>query len=234
MWRPVLVPRRQLRILIQSRVTLMGTHMLEPTTHEPAGWDEQAILARLQRGDEEAFELVVRTFSGRLLMVARRILGSDDDARDALQSTFLSAFRSLTSFEGEARLSTWLHRIVVNTSLMKLRGRRRKPEAPIEELLPRFLEDGHHADPDWSWSASAEDLLTRKETHACVRAAIARLPESYRTVVMLRDIEELSTAEVAAALGVSENAVKLRLHRARQALATILRSDFRAMERRRP
>lgn len=190
--------------------------------------DEQTLLTQLQQGDGEAFELVVRIYGRRMLMVARRMLGNEEDARDAVQNAFLSAFRSVGSFEGEARLSTWLHRIVVNASLMRLRTRRRRPEASIEELLPRFLEDGHHADPDWGWSASAEDLLNQKETRARVRSAVARLPESYRTVVMLRDIEELSTAEVAGTLGVSENAVKLRLHRARQALATILRDDFRS------
>lgn len=192
--------------------------------------DEQTLLARLRRGDADAFEQVVRVQGPRLLAVARRILGNEEDARDSVQSTFLAAYRALGSFEGDARLSTWLHRIVVNTSLMRLRTRRRRPEASIDELLPRFLEDGHHADPDWTWSASAEDLLKQKETCARVRAAVARLPESYRTVVMLRDIEELTTAEVAGALGVSATAVKLRLHRARQALATILRDDFRAAE----
>lgn len=192
--------------------------------------DEQTLLGRLQGGDADAFEQVVRVHGPRLLSVARRILGDEEDARDSVQSAFLSAYRALGSFEGGARLSTWLHRIVVNASLMRLRTRRRRPEASIEELLPRFLEDGHQADPDWSWNASAKDLLKQKETCARVRAAVARLPESYRTVLMLRDIEELSTAEAARALGVSETAVKLRLHRARQALATILRNDFRGSQ----
>jgi len=197
---------------------------------EDCGEDDRTLLTRLQHGDAEAFEVMVRTHGRQMLLVARRMLGNEEDARDAVQSAFLSAFRSVGSFEGEARLSTWLHRIVVNAALMKLRTRRRRPEASIEDLLPRFLEDGHHADPDWSWSASAEDLMHQKETCARVRAAVGRLPESYRTVVMLRDINELSTTEVARTLGISENAVKLRLHRARQALATILREDFRTSQ----
>jgi RNA polymerase sigma-70 factor, ECF subfamily len=205
-----------------------------PARRMPAHVDEQPLLARLRCGDADAFEQVVRVHSPRLLAVARRILGNEEDARDAVQSAFLSAYRALGSFEGGARLSTWLHRIVVNMALMRLRTRRRRPEGSIEELLPRFLEDGHHADPDWSWSVSAEDLIKQKETCARVRAAVDRLPESYRTVVMLRDIEERSTAEVAGVLGVSETAVKLRLHRARQALATILRDDFRTTAGRGP
>jgi RNA polymerase sigma-70 factor, ECF subfamily len=199
----------------------------------PIAMDEDTLRFRLQRGDADAFEQLVRVHGNRMLAVARRILGDDEDARDAVQSAFLSAFRAIGSFQGEARVSTWLHRIVVNKALMKLRMRRRRPEASIEEFLPRFLDDGHHADPDWSWSSSAADLMTQEdrlrqqETCSRVRAAIARLPESHRTVLMLRDIEDLSTAEVAKALGTTENAVKLRLHRARQALATILREDFR-------
>jgi RNA polymerase sigma-70 factor (ECF subfamily) len=209
----------------------MWNQPIEPPISAPSDVDEAILLGRLRRGDADAFEELVRVQGPRLLAVARRILANEEDARDAVQSAFLSAFRGLGSFAGEALLSTWLHRIVVNMSLMRLRTRRRRPEASIEELLPRFLEDGHHADPDWGWSVSAEDLLTEKETRTRVRAAIARLPASYRTVLMLRDIEELSTADAARALGVSENAVKLRLHRARQALATLLRDDFRASGR---
>ena len=127
------------------------------------------------------------------------------------------------AFDGDAQLATWLHRIVVNAALMKLRTRRRKPEQSIEPMLPAFAEDGHHASrPVVAWTTSAEDALLRRETRAQVRAAIAELPERYRTVLLLRDIEERSTREAADLLGITENAVKLRLHRARQALATEL------------
>jgi RNA polymerase sigma-70 factor (ECF subfamily) len=176
----------------------------------------------LKRGDAQAFEELVRRYSGRLLRAARRILASEDDARDALQDAFVAAFRSLRDFEATARLSTWLHRIVVNASLMKLRTRRRKPEEEIEQYLPRFLEDGHQTPPSTPWSESADTMLERKELRGLVRAAIERLPESYRTVLVLRDLEELSTEETAAMLGASPNAVKIRLHRARQALRGLL------------
>ena len=105
--------------------------------------DEATLIAQLRAGDETAFEQVVRAYGGRLLAVARRIVDSEEDARDVVQDAFLNAFRALDRFEGNAKLSTWLHRIVVNAALMKLRTRKRKPEQSIETLLPAFLDDGH-------------------------------------------------------------------------------------------
>ena len=184
------------------------------------------LVRRLKAGDEDAYATVVRTLGGRMLAVARRFLQDEDLARDAVQDAFLSAFRSIHAFDGDAQLATWLHRIVVNAALMKLRTRRRKPEQSIEPMLPAFAEDGHHAGrPVVAWTASAEEALLRREARERVRAAIADLPERYRTVLLLRDIEDRSTREAADLLGITENAVKLRLHRARQALATQLRPD---------
>jgi RNA polymerase sigma-70 factor (ECF subfamily) len=157
-----------------------------------------------------------------MLVVARRLLGNEEDARDAVQDAFLNAFRSLDRFEGGSLLSTWLHRIIVNVSLMKLRTRRRRPEESLDHLLPAFLDDGHFVDRFESGSEPADVRLARQEEQAAVRAAIDRLPEQHRTVLLLRDIEGLETAEVAGQLGISANAVKLRLHRARQALRTLL------------
>jgi len=187
---------------------------------------DEELLAALRRGEEWAFETMVRMFGGRLLAVARRFVKNEEDARDVVQSSYLSAFRSLAEFEGHAQLSTWLHRIVVNTALMKLRSARRRPEESIEALLPAFQEDGHHVEQFSDWAAPADRLLEQKETRATVRAYIAQLPESYRTVLVLRDIEELSTQEVADMLTMTTTAVKVRLHRARQALSTLLRQEY--------
>ncbi len=188
--------------------------------------DEADLVAGLRAGDDIAYERVVRLFSPRLLAAARRILQNEEDARDAVQDTFLSAFRSLPSFEGQARFSTWLHRIGINAALMKLRSRKRRDERPVTDLLPRFLADGHPAEPAVEWE-SAETLLERQETQALVRRAIDELPESYRTVLLLRDIEELDTDQAAEQLGIAAGAVKTRLHRARQALRTLLDAHFR-------
>jgi RNA polymerase sigma-70 factor (ECF subfamily) len=161
-----------------------------------------------------------------MLAVARRFVRNDEDARDIVQSAYLNAFRSVGQFEGQCLIGTWLHRIVVNTALMKLRSRRRKPEASIEDLLPAFQEDGHHVEQFSDWTVPADEMLAREQTRAIVRACIDELPENYRQVLILRDIEELSTEESARALSMTPTAVKVRLHRARQALSTLLRKEF--------
>jgi len=190
--------------------------------------DEAELLAGLRAGSEGAYGELLRRHGGRLLAVARRILRSDDDALDAVQDALIQAFRNLESFAGQSQLSTWLHRITVNAALMRIRRRRSRPEEPIEALLPSFVEDGHSTVEFRDWGESPEVILAREEVRTAVREAIDRLPESYRTVLVLRDIEELDTAEVAELLGISANAVKIRLHRARQALRTLLdRSSLR-------
>jgi len=187
---------------------------------------EAALVARLQAGDQDAYEELVRTHGGRLLSVARRFVRNEADAQDIVQAAYLSAFRSLRQFEGGCQLSTWLHRIVVNTALMKLRTRRRKPEESIELLLPSFQDDGHHVEQFSEWGAPADVLLEREETRATVRACIQQLPDNYRQVLLLRDIEELPTQDVAQMLKMTPTAVKVRLHRARQALSTLLRKEY--------
>jgi RNA polymerase sigma-70 factor (ECF subfamily) len=190
--------------------------------------DERALVARLKAGDPDAYEQLVRTLGGRLLIVARRFLRDDDAAADAVQDAFLNAFRAMARFDGSAQLGTWMHRIVVNTCLMRLRSRQRKPEQSLDPLLPCFAEDGHHAEPVASWAESAEHQVHREELRQIVWAALDELPASHRAVIVMRDMEGLSTGEAAAALGVSDNALKLRLHRARQALGAIIRQRLHA------
>ena len=165
-----------------------------------------------------------------MLAVARRMLRHEEEARDAVQEAFLLAFRGLPRFAGQSRLGTWLHRIVVNAALMRLRSRRARPEESIEPLLPSFMEDGHATRSYREWPESADRLLERAEVRSLVRTAIDRLPPTYRTVLLLRDIEEIDTAEVAALLEISANAVKIRLHRARQALRELLDPHLRQGE----
>src|SRR5262249_21109036 len=201
----------------------------EGTVSAPAQADGDApeahLLARLRRGEDAAFEQLVRQYSGRLLAVARRLLGNEHDAHDAVQEAFLSAFKAIGQFSGTAKLSTWLHRIVVNAALIKLRSRRRRPEESIDELLPRFTEQGEWSSHILPWETSSERLLQQRETRALVRHCVDRLPDTYRTVLLLRDIDDLNTEEVADALGITPNAVKIRLHRARQVLRTLLERE---------
>jgi RNA polymerase sigma-70 factor (ECF subfamily) len=164
---------------------------------------------------------MVRKFGGRMLATARRLLGSEDDARDALQDAFLGAFKSSAHFRGDSAIATWLHRIVINSALMQLRYRKRHPEEQMDELLPQFDQNGYWLDA-CDCSLQPDTALETFETRAMVRRCIEQLPPSHRIVLLLRDIEELDTEEVASLLGVTTNAVKIRLHRARQALKTLI------------
>jgi RNA polymerase sigma-70 factor (ECF subfamily) len=199
-----------------------------PGMSPPDSATEAGLLARLREGDEEAYRALVASHIASMLSVARRYTHNEDDAQDVVQEAFTSAFRALDSFEGSSRLGTWLHTITVRAALMKLRTRRRKPEQSIEELMPDFASDGHRAHPGGGWSASAEELASRREMRQVVRSAIARLPEAYRNVLLLRDIEGLDTHETARMLEISEPLVKTRLHRARQALRELLDRYLRA------
>jgi RNA polymerase sigma-70 factor (ECF subfamily) len=192
--------------------------------------DEAALLARLRAGEDAAYEELLRAHGGRLLAVARRFLRNEDDAQDALQDAFLAVFRSIDRFEGSARVSTWLHRIVVNAALMKLRTRRRKPETSIDDLLPDFLEDGHLANPATEWRKAPEAEVARRELRDLLLAKIHELPEGHRNVLLLRDIEDLDTEETAELMGISTAAVKTRLHRARLALRGLLEPHLRRSE----
>ncbi len=184
--------------------------------------DETELLRRLQAQDDLAFEELVRRHADRMLAVARRLLRSEEDARDAVQDAFLSAFRDIGRFRQGSKLGTWLHRITVNAALMRMRSRRCRPEVELETLLPVFDETGHHARPVPVLPPLAEDRLLRAEQRRRVRSCIDRLPETHRTVLLLRDIEEMDTGTVAEILGISCNAVKIRLHRARMALAALM------------
>ena len=195
-----------------------------PPTIAPA---EADLVARLRAGDERAYETLVREQGPRMLAVARRMLRQEDDALDALQDAFVSAFRSIDRFEGNSALGTWLHRITVNAALMKLRRQQRDPKRSIDDMLPRYIEDGHMDRPVPAWSLTAEQLLSRKESRELVRRSIDELPDDYREVLLLRDIEQLDTAETAEALGIRSGAVKTRLHRARQALRAVLDPHMR-------
>jgi RNA polymerase sigma-70 factor (ECF subfamily) len=188
----------------------------------PEAEDEVTLVERVRAGDERAFECLVRQFSGQMLAVARRYLKCEADSADAVQDAFISVYRAFGSFEANSSLATWLHRIVVNCCLMKLRAHSRRRTVPLDDLLPTFDETGHHHAPIKQWADQAHQRLASAETRAQVRACIDRLPEAYRAILLLRDIEELDTNETAELLGISTAAVKTRLHRARQALRTLL------------
>ncbi len=187
---------------------------------------EVRLVAALQAGDQDAFEEMVRSHGARLLAVARRLLRNEEDARDCVQEAFLSAHRRIGTFEGRSTLRTWLQRIVTNAALTKLRAKRSRPEEVADSVLPTYEANGLREGPSATNVATPEELLQRSGTAAMVREALDRLPDSYRTIILLRDIQGYTTQETAETLEISDGAVKVRLHRARTALRTLIQPLF--------
>jgi len=189
-------------------------------------------LARAEQGSETQAEQLVRDNIAWMLALAERILRDRGLAEDAVQEAFMAAFRGLDSFEGRSTLKTWLHRITVNASLSKLRQLKRLAERPIDEYLPEFDRHECRIEARWTYLAPLQDVLENDDLRARVSESIDALPESYRIVLQLRDIEGYDTSEVAELLKISASNVKVRLHRARAALKKLLEPILRGEVRR--
>lgn len=185
-------------------------------------------LEALLGGDEKAFELLVAQESPRLFRIIYRILGDEDEAQNILQETFLQAFQRMHTFRRESKLTTWLYAIGINLARASLRKSKRLSsldDQDVERMQPSFskgmfVESPEHWDP--------LKLAERNDRHAILHQAIDKLPEDYKAIVILRDIEEHSTEEVATMLNISGGAVRVRLHRARVALRTMLNPHFQS------
>lgn len=202
--------------------TAPGTFAPPPPTHE------SDLIHRLRGGDEVAYEALVRQYGGRMLAIARRFFPNDQDADDSVQDAFISVFQSIESFEATSKLSTWLHRIVVNACLMRIRSQRRRETPSLEDHLPRFASDGHHTESISAWTCPVSQNM-QAETREQVRNAINDMPGPYREVLLLRDIEEFDTEETARLLNITPGNVKTKLHRARQALRSQLEATCMQM-----
>jgi RNA polymerase sigma-70 factor, ECF subfamily len=184
---------------------------------------DESLADRAVAGEASAFAALVERYQQRVYRLACR-LTSETDAGDIVQETFLQAFRNLARFRGEARFGTWLYRIATNASLMHRRSRARRPTEPLDPFLPRFDRDGRHdATPEELMVASrADEVIDRAALASKARDGLARLPDAYRDAFVLRDLEDMSTAEVAAVLGIEPAAVRQRVHRARLLLRGFL------------
>lgn len=198
------------------------------------GAAEPLLVQRLRGGDQGALEILMERYASRVYRVAHGITRNASDAEEVVQDVFRKLFRVIDAFEGRSALGTWLYRVATNEALNKRRGKRREVEVPIEEHLPSFQADGHRAGDRAfllaDWSASPEVAALTAETRARVRDAVDALPDNYRAVLVLRDLEELSNEETAEVLGESVSSVKSRLHRARMALREMLTRSMAACE----
>jgi RNA polymerase sigma-70 factor, ECF subfamily len=188
--------------------------------------DEHLLLKDAAGGNPEALETLMGRYASRVYRLAHGITRNAADAEEIVQDVFLQLVRKGGAFEGRAAVASWIYRVTTNVALNKRRGKRREVETPLDDCLPTYEADGHRSGPRAflvaDWSARPDDELLSGETRRVLEEAIDRLPEHYRAVLILRDVEELSNEEVAATVGDSVAAVKTRLHRARMALREIL------------
>jgi len=180
------------------------------------------LLASLRRGEADALKTVAERHGPAIYRVAFGITRNQADAEEVLQDVLLTLARRSASFEGRSALGSWIYRIATNAALNKRRGKRSELETPLEDFLPTFGADGHRAgDRTYllaDWSQNPEEELLSGERRRVLERAIDRLPEHYRVVLVLRDVDDLSNEEVAALLAESVSSVKSRLHRARMVL----------------
>ena len=193
-------------------------------TSEPI-LDESALIAQSREGDAEAYGQLVRRYQGKIFRLAQHITQNREDAEDVLQETFLKAYEHLDQFQGNSKFYTWIVRIAVNQSLMKLRRRKNDKSVSMddaidtgEDMIVREIA---------AWDENPEERLSREEVGGILDSAIESLEPPYRSVFVLRDIEELSTEDTAEALGLSVPAVKSRLLRARLQLREKLTRQFK-------
>jgi RNA polymerase sigma-70 factor, ECF subfamily len=180
--------------------------------------DDRELLARAQGGDMSAFEALVGRHEEKVYGLALRMTRSEADAAEIAQDTFLSAYQHLSEFRGEAAFGSWVHRIAANNALMRLR-RQKVLDIVSDDDLAEFTDRGSLAEvPESDWSRRADDLLLDEELGRAIQAATDALPEGYREVFLLKDVEGLSYEEISEMVGISIPAVKSRLHRARLAL----------------
>src|SRR4051812_46049262 len=191
----------------------------------PLPAEDADLVHRIVRRDDSAFEALMRRFNGRLFRVARAILKDDEDAEDALQDAYLDAFRHMSDFKGDAQLGTWLTRIVVNQALMRLRRQKRERVVlPFHD--PERGTDGPEVQVADRTTESAPESLLRAEMRRIIERRIDDLPLAFRTVFVMREVEDMTVQEIAEALVVAPATIRTRLFRARALLREALARDF--------
>jgi len=181
------------------------------TVLEQSSWSDEEIMDRVLGGQTELYELLMRRHNQKLYRAVRAVLRDDSEAEDVMQEAYVRAFQNLGRFERRASFSTWVTRIGVNEALARLKSRQRTEMDYLEECVLEGNAVG-------ATTKNPETARADSEARELLEEAILRLPLDYRTVVMMRDVEEMTTAETAAALEVTEQLVKVRLHRARAML----------------
>jgi RNA polymerase sigma-70 factor (ECF subfamily) len=211
---------------------------LSPAPPDLSSLTDEELIARARQKDFTAFEALLERYEDKVFRLAYRFVRNESDAKEILQDTFLSVWRKLDTFKGDSLFSSWAYRVAANTALMRLRSQRRHPQISTEDLPPGFLDGfrpgvdsggdalAHLPSPGENWAKRPDEQLQSDELRRHIQAAVDALPDLYRTVFLIRDVEGLSTEETAEVLGISVPTVKTRLHRARIALREAIAKYF--------
>lgn len=197
-------------------------------SHDQQAQEDRELLTRAQAGDISAFESLVERHRDHVFGLALRMTRSEADAAEITQDTFLSAYQHLATFRGDAAFGSWVYRIAANNALMRMRKARVKSAAENELMTPEFNERGSLVErPSPEWARAGEDQLIDAELGQAIRQAAEELPEAYRQVFLLKDVDGLSYEQIAEITGDSVPAIKSRLHRARLALREAIEGFYR-------
>jgi RNA polymerase sigma-70 factor (ECF subfamily) len=187
---------------------------------------EEALVRQFQGGDLEAYDKIAEIYQKKIYGLSFNLTRNQMDAQDVTQEVLLTLFRKIHTFQGKSAFSSWVYRITLNASYMKLRSKKKEPNVSIDELMPSYNGAGFQQEKIQDWSENTESLLFTNETRDVINKAIELLPEKEKVVFLLRDVEGLSTEKAGEILDLTVPAVKSRLHRARLFLRKKLSSYF--------
>ena len=187
---------------------------------------EEALVRKFQGGDLEAYDKIAEIYQKKIYGLSFNLTRNQMDAQDVTQEVLLTLFRKIHMFQGKSAFSSWVYRITLNASYMKLRSKKKEPNVSIDELMPSYNGAGFQQEKIQDWSENTESLLFTNETREIINTAVGLLPEKEKVVFLLRDVEGLSTEKVSEILDLTIPAVKSRLHRARLFLRKKLSGYF--------
>ncbi len=194
---------------------------------------EEALVRDFQNGNLDAYEKIVELYQKKIYALSFNLTRNQMDAQDVTQEVLLTIFKKINTFQGKSAFSSWVYRITLNATYMKLRSKKKEPSVSLEDLLPAFNGAGFQKEKSQDWSESTESLLFNNETREVIQKAVDLLPEKEKVVFVLRDVEGLSTDKVSEILDLTIPAVKSRLHRARLFLRKKLTHYFEEYHSRR-
>ncbi len=194
---------------------------------------EEDLVRKFQGGDLEAFDKLAEIYQKKIYGLSFNLTRNQMDAQDVTQEVLLTIYRKVHTFQGKSAFSSWVYRVTLNATYMKLRSKKKDPKISIEDMLPSFNSSGYQQEKIQDWSENTESLLFTNETKSVIKKAVDQLPEKEKVVFMLRDVEGLSTEKVGEILDLTIPAVKSRLHRARLFLRKKLSGYFEEFQTRR-